>query len=595
MKFAEMKFSGYKLREEAHSFTGLMTKTSESETSEFDSVIDGEPIAYYPLYDLPIVFWGHIYLFQLRDSTEYPDLGFKVNSKANTLVLSSKESTPFCLRSINSENYSETKSYSLFEMSQRSAWLVGKSHNLFFWLGNYFTGKFQHFFFHDIKFCHELKRIEGDFIYECYPFCHPFIESFNNAIYNNSAVSSWDRFDELFTLDVQTETEVFPYLPIPSDSIVKINPQDGTATFVPPLPDIPYHTVEFGFTQPFGLYNWEIFFHMPFTLAVRLSQNKQFEQAQRWFHYIFNPLKPVNVEDDNYTNEADRKAASYWNFWPLHQLGMPPKVDEKEMEARAIEAAKDPFNPHRIARARLGAYQKAVVIKYLDNLIAWGDHLFQQDTLETINEATHLYILAAKILGPRPKVMPKSQSLTATQPSTPALSEAELSPGGTEAVATDQSPIPGIPCDPTLGELNSYSKQLVDLDQLTWVDEQHLSAASLKGISSGISQVISAQVFLTAYSTSSQSDAEPQTLQSNEPAFCIPHNDHLLSYWDTVADRLFKIRNCRNIAGEVRELPIFEPPIDPALLVRGVALNVDISELLSDLYTPLPPLTRVGF
>ena len=38
-------------------------------------------------------------------------------------------------------------------------------------------------------------------------------------------------------------------------------------------------------------------------------------------------------------------------------------------------------------------------MKYLDNLIAWGDSLFRQDTMETVNEATQLYVLAANILG----------------------------------------------------------------------------------------------------------------------------------------------------------------------------------------------------
>ena len=63
----------------------------------------------------------------------------------------------------------------------------------------------------------------------------------------------------------------------------------------------------------------------------------------------------------------------------------------------------NPFNPHLIARLRLVAYQKAAVMKYLDNLIAWGDSLFGRDTIETVNEATQLYILAANILGPRPQ------------------------------------------------------------------------------------------------------------------------------------------------------------------------------------------------
>ena len=40
-------------------------------------------------------------------------------------------------------------------------------------------------------------------------------------------------------------------------------------------------------------------------------------------------------------------------------------------------------------------------MKYLDNLIAWGDSLFRQDTIETLNEATQIYVLAANLLGPQ--------------------------------------------------------------------------------------------------------------------------------------------------------------------------------------------------
>jgi hypothetical protein len=77
---------------------------------------------------------------------------------------------------------------------------------------------------------------------------------------------------------------------------------------------------------------------------------------------------------------------------------------ERKVLQDQIEAwRKDPFNPHRIARMRPEAYMKATVMAYLDNLIAWGDHLFQQDTMESINEATQLYILAAEILGERPR------------------------------------------------------------------------------------------------------------------------------------------------------------------------------------------------
>ena len=42
--------------------------------------------------------------------------------------------------------------------------------------------------------------------------------------------------------------------------------------------------------------------------------------------------------------------------------------------------------------------------------------------------------------------------------------------------------------------------------------------------------------------------------------FCVPPNDILLGYWDRVADRLYKVRHCMNLEGEVQQLPLFEPP-----------------------------------
>ena len=43
----------------------------------------------------------------------------------------------------------------------------------------------------------------------------------------------------------------------------------------------------------------------------------------------------------------------------------------------------NPFKPHLIARQRIAAYQKFVFMKYLDNLISWGDTLFRQDSFES--------------------------------------------------------------------------------------------------------------------------------------------------------------------------------------------------------------------
>jgi Tc toxin complex TcA C-terminal TcB-binding domain len=70
--------------------------------------------------------------------------------------------------------------------------------------------------------------------------------------------------------------------------------------------------------------------------------------------------------------------------------------------------------------------------------------------------------------------------------------------------------------------------------------------------------------------------------------FCIPRNDKLLAYWDTVADRLFKIHNSLTLQGVFQQLPLFEPPIDPALLVRAAAAGLNVSAIVSGLNQPLP-------
>jgi hypothetical protein len=70
--------------------------------------------------------------------------------------------------------------------------------------------------------------------------------------------------------------------------------------------------------------------------------------------------------------------------------------------------------------------------------------------------------------------------------------------------------------------------------------------------------------------------------------FCIPDNPNLTALRDTIDDRLFKIRHCENIAGVFQQLPLFEPPIDPGLLVQAAAQGLSIASVLNDLNSPMP-------
>src|SRR3546814_1758526 len=65
--------------------------------------------------------------------------------------------------------------------------------------------------------------------------------------------------------------------------------------------------------------------------------------------------------------------------------------------------------------------------------------------------------------------------------------------------------------------------------------------------------------------------------------FGLPDNAELAGYWETIEDRLFKIRHCMHIQGQVRPLALFAPPIDPHAFLQsfGTRTEEHTSELQS--------------
>jgi hypothetical protein len=323
-----------------------------------------------------------------------------------------------------------------------------------------------------------------------------------------------------------------------------------TAVVLDPTTDAfyPREIVDFATDGSYSSYNWELFFHAPLLIGNLLSKNQRFEAARDWYHFIFNPL---GVES---AATGGAPSSKYWITKPFFETTDPEYVQQRidnilrmlagdasvpgfsaqirrALEDQVRDWRTDPFEPHRIASYRTVAYQKTVVMRYLDNLIAWADQLFRQDSMESINEATQLYVLAAEILGPRPKrVPPQARSSLQT------FNELE-------------------------GGLDAFANALVEVENLV---------PPLPG-------------------NGGNADAPPLPMLY----FCIPQNDKMLGYWDTVADRLFKIRHCRNIEGVARQLALFEPPLDPGALVKAVAAGVDLASALADLSGPLP-LYRFG-
>ena len=340
-------------------------------------------------------------------------------------------------------------------------------------------------------------------------FAHDKVTDFRDQLYNKGLDALLDR-DFITGLTDTMEFEA-TYWPTPLTSVV-----------------YPDNKVSFDYADPYSQYNWELFFHIPMLIANKLMQDQKFEEARKWYHYVFNPTVGDNTS-----------SAAFWNFPVFNQqaLSVAPPVDlmQDPNLQQAVDAwAHDPFKPHLVARTRVSAYMKNAVMKYLDNLVAWGDMLFRTDTRENINEATLLYVLAAQLLGKRPLRLSRR-----TAPSVQTYATLE-----------------------TAG-LNAFSNAMVAIENIL----PRLSNNPGGRLGNGRQQEF--------YTPSMY-------------YFCIPPNDKMMTYWDTLADRLFKIRNCRNIDGVERDLALYDPPIDPALLVKAAAAGLSLASVLSDINSPMP-------
>jgi hypothetical protein len=353
----------------------------------------------------------------------------------------------------------------------------------------------------------------------------------------------------------------------------------------------PEETVDFSPEGAYSLYNWELFFHIPLLIAERLSQNQRFEEAQKWYHYVFNPT----------TGSSDLDFRRFWKVRPLYENVELDTIEEvlrqggQELASEVQQWRHNPFMPHLLARQRLVAYQKNVVMKYIDNLIAWADHLFRRDTIESINEATQLYLLAADILGQRPVALPtRGEAADRTyQELAPALDELSnaLMPVENLVLALMPAQVAG-PVQ-SLGGVQASRNKLAAgkfaLESSHLHDRFRQIVPQSSGAGNGL--WLESDIDGTAGQVSNRPAGVDHLLAVANSLvfyFCIPANDKLLAYWDLVADRLFKIRHCMNIEGIERQLRLFEPPIDPALLVKAKAAGLSLSSVLDDLYSPAP-------
>ncbi len=371
-----------------------------------------------------------------------------------------------------------------------------------------------------------------EYDYDFENFFHPLVGSLIKQLNTASGDPIEAMLDPTYLAGLSTDFFTGDYVPAASATV--------NLAYYPKAIDLDHQL-------PYANYNWELLYHIPVAIAVHLTQNQRFAEAQKWFHYVFDPTSkdtsvpaPARFWKFLYfrQNSASLDLAELLTLLSTPSAELPPSSSAAPSDILASYDASvtSPFMPFAVARPRPVAFQYYVVMAYLDNLIAWGDSLFSQMTQETVNEATLCYVLAANLLGPRPQQVPQIGST-------------------------------GAKCFNDLkSSLSEMSDALVALETQFPFNITTSSSSAAPG-STGALFGIGSSLY-----------------------FCVPANTKLLGYWDTVEDRLAKIRNCENIHGQVQLMPLFDPPIDPGMLVAATAAGLDLSSVVSGLNQPVSPI-----
>jgi len=225
---------------------------------------------------------------------------------------------------------------------------------------------------------HRRTVVDRDLSYQFFPHFHPYVRELIQQLIERS-VAGLQAADT----DYQ-RTSSGAIVPLPDGrprpalyaELFTDTSYDPGAVVTKPYP---VKDIDFSSTGAYSVYNWELFYHLPITVAIHLSRNQRFEDAQRWFHYVFDPTD----------SSADPTPQRFWKVRQFHQtdvrqieqvlVNLSTQADQELLSQTlaSIHAWKDaPFRPHLVAGYRQSAYMVKAVTAYLDNLIDWATRCF---------------------------------------------------------------------------------------------------------------------------------------------------------------------------------------------------------------------------
>ncbi|KAK4455336.1 hypothetical protein QBC34DRAFT_460231 [Podospora aff. communis PSN243] len=286
---------------------------------------------------------------------------------------------------------------------------------------------------------------------------------------------------------------------------------------------------------PHAIYNWEAGFHVVALIVERLISLQQFDRALEYARLVFDATGSNQEAPHAGTNVESWRPT--WRFPPfrdtatrthgtaesvLKALG-PSSGADATMESRILAWRRSPFRPHVVARNRPLAYMKRFVIKYIEALVAAGDLLFRQNSLELVPLAVQKYVEALHVFGPSPE--------TATQ--------------------------------------LQNSRKFKSYNQLAHITDDFSNAS----VASRLSFPYFVPLGQRGANAGNDDDDDDDDLQGfpRTRYFGIQANRDFVKLRGLIEDRLFKIRNSLDINGNPRKLSLWDPPINPMDLVKAVA------------------------
>ncbi|MBC3363965.1 neuraminidase-like domain-containing protein [Pseudomonas sp. SWRI154] len=247
-----------------------------------------------------------------------------------------------------------------------------------------------------------------------------------------------------------------------------------------------------------GLYFWEMFFHTPDLVGTRLTAEGRYREAQGWYEYIFHPLAREVPESSPRDDSRDIAAPAYWRCRPLWN-DLDPSY---ETEA--------PTDPDAIGYSAPIHMRIALFLRYVENLIAWGDSQYRRLDYDSMIAARLNYSRALSLMGQEPSI----QTISTWEPTT--LKELLKKVSGRDALKAFEANFPIDLADVPVGMTATPRFELLGADPFR----------------PGLNQ-------------------RPDALRA------------LLS------TRLGNLRQNRSIEGQPLAIPLFSPPMDPMDLLRA--------------------------